>query len=210
MPAFDLPPPADLLAAVYDKYLQFSCHESVLALTDLIGEPDEAMLFHGFCTLGGGVRGLDYMRQISNAILNAAFYTASFATSTRARVPLTFPFDPEIPALSVPIAGLTRTCVLYACEATLDLTPWVEVEHGQVRYHPTGAAKQAVADQRHRMLSVPVPALLRYAPAEATLLQPAVTAIAARLWQQSTPDRISTRELDALAGRYLNRGQLAW
>ena len=200
--------PADLLYAVQEAYLEFAWHESVASIYDLHGEPDEDNIFNAFCTGAGGVRGLDEIRRITTAILNAAFYVAAFATSKDAEHgPRDFDYDPEIPGLYVAADHLPRQALLYAIEATLDLTPWVGVEYGEFTYHPAAAIHDVLVLRRDLMLSGPVSR--RYTPAEGLRLSPAVTTIAAWLVQQRRPVRFQSCELDVVAGKFLRRGQMA-
>lgn len=202
------PPHADLLCAVHEAYLQFAWHESVCALYDLGGQPDEDVVFEGFCSGAGAVRGLDEMRRTTNALLNAAFYVAAFASSKNpAHGPRDFDFDLEIPALYVAADHMPRRPLLYAVEAALDLTPWARVQHGGFTYDPAGVVHAALLGRRDLLL--PAPSLLRYSPLEGLLLQPAVTAIAAWFSQQRRPVRFEACELDAVAGGFIQRGQMA-
>lgn len=208
MTFYGSPPPADLLSAVQEAYLEFAWHESVGVVYDLNGEPDEAVAFEAFCSGAGAVRGLDEMRRMTNAILNAAYYTAAFATSQSAEHgPHDFDFDREIPALYVSGNHLPRQTLIYAIEATLDLTPWVSVEYGKFNYSLAAAIHDVLVLQRDLVLSGPAPR--RYALGEALLLRPAVTSIAAWLVQQRRPVRFKACELDAVAGQFLQRGQMA-
>lgn len=200
--------PADLLSAVQEAYLEFAWHESVAGIYDLHGEPDDAVAFEGFCSGAGAVRGLDEMRRMTTAILNAVFYAASFAASkSPEHGPHDFDFDLEIPGLYVVADHLPRQALLYAIEATLDLTPWVGVEYGDVTYHPAAAIHGVLVLRRDLMLSDPVSR--RYTPAEGLRLSPAVTAIAAWLVQQRRPVHFKSCELDVVAGKFLRRGQMA-
>ncbi|WP_339094705.1 hypothetical protein ACINK0_03955 [Deinococcus sp. VB343] len=208
MTFYESPPPTDLLSAIQEAYLEFAWHESVGTVYDLNGEPDEAVTFEGFCSGAGAVRGLDEMRRMTNAILNATFYAAAFATSqSPGNGPHDFDFDSEIPALYVAADHLPREGLLNAIEATLDLTPWVGVEYGDVIYRPAAAVHDSLVLKRDLILSGP--AAKRYAPADGLLLLPAVAAIAAWLVQQRRPVRFPSCELDVVVGKFLKRGQMA-
>lgn len=198
----------DLLSAIQDTYIDFTWQESVCAYFDLIGEPDEDTVFDAFCTIRGGLRCLDEIRRTTNALLNATFYVASFAISETAEHTLgDFDFDIELPALYIPEHYLAKPCLLYAIEASLEMTPWVKVEHGTVSYDPAGHIHDTLVLKRDLMLSGHVP--WRFSLEDVPhLLQPIAT-VAHWFTQQVVPVRFEAHELDKLIGRYLRRGQLA-
>lgn len=200
--------PPDLLSAIQDAYIDFTWQDSVCAYFDLIGEPDENMVFDAFCTTRGGLRCLDEIRRATNALLNATFYVASFATcSTAAHMPGDFDFDIELPALYVPEHHLPKPCLLYAIEASLEMTPWVKLEHGGVSYDPAGHIHDTLMLKRDLMLAGQVP--WRFSQEDVPhLLQP-ITTVAHWFTQQIVPVRFEAHELDMLISRYLRRGQLA-
>lgn len=198
----------DLLSAIQDTYSDFTWQESVCAYFDLIGEPDEDTVFDAFCTTRGGLRCLDEIRRTTNALLNATFYVASFATCKAAGHALgDFDFDAELPALYVPEHHLPKLCLLYAIEASLAMTPWVKVEHGTVSYDPAGHIHDTLVLKRDLMLSGPVS--WRFSPEDLPYLYRPMATIAHWFSQQTEPVRFKACELDALAGGYLKRGQLA-
>lgn len=200
--------PPDLLSAIQDTYIDFSWQESVCAYFDLIGEPDEDVVFDAFCTTRGGLRCLDEIRRTTNALLNATFYVASFATCKAAEYAVgDFDFDIDLPALYVPEHHLPKPCLLYAIESSLEMTPWIKLEHGGVSYDPAGHIRDTLILKRDLMLSGHVP--WRFSLEDVPLLLQPIAIVAHWFTQQVVPVRFEARELDMLIGRYLRCGQLA-
>lgn len=139
------------------------------------------------------------MRRTSNALLNAAFYVSTFVTSTRRT---SFNFDLEIPALYPDRQALPKSSLLYALEATLDLTPWLAVKSRKVCYDLTGSIRNRLILERDLMLSDAV--VKRYSSADVALLLPAVVTLAHWFSQQTEPVRFEARQVDRLIGSYFD------